>query len=120
MQKRKTAFIQQMEAAGVCDSRGMAIVVTAAQLPGGEEGLCLLGLQGNVLSVYDTDMTARVGEKRYSLLLCTVTEMKTSDNSFMEQLRGYSLRLVTGNAVYAFRNCYQHKGALAVIRSEVR
>lgn len=118
MLKQKSAFLQRMEAAGVCDERGVAICVTAVTLPGGETGMCLLGLQGNVLSVYDTDMTARVGECLYSVLLAGVTDLKTCDSLLTESLRGYSLRFVYRGQIYAFRNCYQHREALAAIRRE--
>lgn len=120
MHIRKTTFTQRMEAAGVCDSRGMAVCVTAAELPGGEQGLCLLGLQDSVLSVYEVDISANVGRKICEVPLKTVSEMKTSENRMLETIRGYSLRLVSDGKVYAFKNCYQHRAEMDVIRSEVR
>ncbi|MBQ2951944.1 MAG: hypothetical protein IJE07_00140 [Clostridia bacterium] len=118
MRSNRTAFEQKMLDAGVCDERCVAFCATAVALPGGETGLCLLGLKGNVLSVYDTDITATVGAKLYAVPLASVQDLKTTDSPLMEKVKGYSLRFTWGAQAFAFRNCYQSKAALAVLRGE--
>ena len=118
MRTNRTAFEQKMLDAGVCDERCIAFCATATALPGGETGMCLLGLKGNVLSVYDTDITATVGRLLYAAPLRGVTDMKTTDSNLMETLKGYSLRFTSGGFTYVFKNCYQNKAALAAIRRE--
>lgn len=120
MRTNRTAFEQKMLDAGVCDERCIALCATATTLPGGETGMCLLGLVGNVLSIYDTDITAAVGAKLYSVPLASVQDAKIADSSLMEKVKGYSLRFTWGTRVFSFKNCYQNKAALAAIHRECR
>lgn len=120
MLNNKSAYTRKMQEAGVCDARGAAFAATAVTLPRGEYGMCMLGVNGSVLSIYDTDMTARVGELLYSIPLKAAEELKVSESRFAETVKGYSLRFTYDGFTYTFKNCYQHKQALDVIRSEAR
>lgn len=120
MRNNRTAFEQKMLDAGVCDERCIALCATATALPGGKTGMCLLGLKGNVLSIYDTDIIATVGRKLYSVPLASVRDVRMADSSVMEKVKGYSLRFTWEASVFSFKNCYQNKAALAAIRGACR
>ena len=49
-------YAQQMQNAGVCDARGAALCATVKELPDGSFGMVLLGVKGNDLLIYDTNM----------------------------------------------------------------
>ncbi len=116
----KESFAQKMIASGVCDERGAAFCATAAGLPGGEFGPCLLAVRGHTLSVYDTDIKSRVGQRLYTIDLEDISDLSVNDSFFSELFRGYSLRFTYKGAVYTFKNCFAQKAALAVIRAEAK
>ncbi len=117
MASAKEKYAQKMIAAGVCDERGAAFAATAVELPDGSFGMCLLGVRGNELQIYETDMRNNIGEKLYAIPLREVSGV--SVNRFLgELLKGYSLRFTYNGFVYTFKNCFQQKDALAVIQKE--
>ena len=72
----KEKFAQKMISAGVCDERGAVFCATAVKLPDGSFGMCLLGVKGNELSIYDTDMKSSVGKLLYTIPLKQVTGLE--------------------------------------------
>ena len=116
----KEKFAQKMIAAGVCDERGAAFCATAVKLPDGSFGMCLLGLKGNVLSIYDTDMKTSVGELLYTIPLKEITGFQASANMLAEIFTGYSFRFAHNGFQYKFKNCAQNKAALAAIAAEAQ
>ena len=114
----KEKFALRMQEAGVCDQRGAAFCATAAGLPDGSFGLCLLGVNGNELSIYDTDMKSNVGEKLYTIPLHGVTNVQINVGFMAELMKGFSFRFVYNGFTYTFKNCAQNKMALNIIRQE--
>ncbi len=116
----KEAYAKKMMDAGVCDERGAAFCADAVALPDGSYGLCLLGVVGNELSIYDTDMKSTVGEKLYTIPLKNVTDLTVSNGFLGELLKGYSFRFTYEGFTYTFKSCCQQKAHLAVIRNEAQ
>ncbi len=116
----KEAFAKKMMDAGVCDERGAAFCATAVKLPDGSFGMCLLGVVGNNLNIYDTDMKTNVGQKLYTIPLKDVTDLTVTNGFLGELFKGYSFGFTYGGFDYTFKNCWQQKQQLAVIRSEVK
>lgn len=114
----KEKFAQKMLAAGVCDERGAAFCATAVALPDGSFGMCLLGLAGSTLSIYDTDMKSSVGKLLYAIPLKEVTGLKVTGSLLKEIFTGYSFQFTHNGFQYKFKNCAQNKAALAAIASE--
>ena len=116
----KEKFAQKMMAAGVCDERGAAFCATAVKLPDGSFGMCLLGVKGNELSIYDTDMKSSVGKLLYTIPLKEVTDLTITGSLLQEIFKGYSFKFIHDGFAYKFKNCAQNKEALSVIRSEAQ
>lgn len=114
----KENFAQKMYTAGVCDERGAAFCATAIQLPDGSYGMCLLGVKGNELSIYDTDMKSSVGKLICTIPLREISNLEIANGMLLEIFKGYSFRFDHNGFTYTFKNCAQQKNALAVIRSE--
>lgn len=114
----KENFAQKMISAGVCDERGAAFCATAVKLPDGSFGMCLLGVKGNELSIYDTDMKSSMGKLLYTIPLKQVTGLEITSGLLAEIFKGFSFRFTYDGFVYKFKNCAQQKEALSVIRSE--
>lgn len=120
MQNRKDKYIRKYIDIGVCDERGAVFHATAVNLPGGEFGMCVLAVNGNVLTVYDTDSKKPVGAKMYTVPLKNAKDIMINDSFFSELIKGYSLKFIYDGATYKFKNAYSQKDALAVIRSEAK
>ncbi len=116
----KEAFAKKMMEAGVCDERGAAFCATAVELPDGSFGMCLLGVVGNELSIYDTDMKSSVGKKLYTIPLKNVTGLTVNNGFLGELLKGCSFRFTYEGFTYTFKNCWQQKAQLAVIQNEAK
>ncbi len=116
----KEAFAKKMMEAGVCDERGAAFCATAVKMPNGSFGMCLLGVVGNELSIYETDMKSSVGQKVYIISLKNVTDLTVTNGFFGELFKGYSFRFTYEGFTYTFKNCWQQKAQLAVIQSEAK
>jgi len=112
-------YIQSNIAMGVCDERGGALHATASRLPNGEFGMVVLGLKGNILSIFDCDMKGVVDDKAlYSIPMKEVSNLKINDNFFAELIKGYTIRFTYNGFTWIFRNASMRKHALNVIRSE--
>lgn len=120
MQSNQEKYAQKMCAAGVCDERGAAFCATAVKLPNGAFGMCLLGVKGNELSIYDTDMKSNAGELLYVIPLKDVSGLTINEGFLAELLKGCSLKFTYQGFTYTFKNCWQQKQALAVIRTEAQ
>lgn len=114
----KENYAKKMHAAGVCDERGAAFCATIDRLPDGTFGMCLLGVKGNELSIYDTDMKSSVGELICTIPLREVSNLAITNGLLLEIFKGYSFRFDYNGFTYTFKNCAQQKASLAVIRSE--
>lgn len=114
----KAQFAQRMVASGVCDERAAAFCATAVALPNGSYGMCLLGVRGNTLSIYDTDMKSTVGQKLYSISLKDVDSLIINHGFLAELLKGFSFCFNYKGFSYKFKNCFQQKQALSIIESE--
>ena len=83
---------------GLVDSRKLAGVANARNLPNGEFGFCLMCLKGSTLDLYDTNMKQEVGDLLYSVDLPKVTNLKTSAfifNSYIKfNYEGFRFKLV--------------------------
>ena len=115
----KVTYLQKMVVNGVCDDREAAFVATAAALPNGEFGMCIVSLNGNILSIYDTNMKSEVGNKLYSIALKNVTDFKMSNGFFGELLKGYSFCFTHRGFTYKFKNCFSQKRQIAIIAEEI-
>ena len=113
-------FAQKMYSAGVCDDRGAVFCATAVALPDGSFGMCLLGVKGNELSIYDTDMKSSIGEHLYTIPLKEATDLQITSGLFAEIFKGYSFKFTYGNFEWKFKNCAQQKAALQVIANECK
>ena len=113
-------FAQKMFDAGVCDARGAAFCATAVKLPDGSFGMVLMGVVGNELSIYDTDMKSTVGEHLYTIPLKEVTDLQITNGLLAEIFRGYSFKFTYDGFEWKFKNCAQQKEQLEVIRHEVK
>ena len=82
--------------------------------------MCLLGLKGSVLSIYDTDMKSSVGKLICAIPLKETTGMQITANLLAEIFTGYSFRFTHNGFQYKFKNCAQNKALLAVIRQEAQ
>lgn len=114
----KEKFALRMQEAGVCDSRGAAFCATAVALPSGDFGMCLLGVKGNELTIYDTDMKTNVLDKLYTIPLKEITNVQINEGLLAELLKGFSFRFIHNGFTYTFKNCAQNKAALNLIRQE--
>lgn len=120
MQNKNEKYMREYIAMGVCDERRAIFNATAAKLPDGEFGMCVLAVNGNTLSIYDTNMKERIGEHLYTIPLNEVSDVRINDNFFSELIKGYTLRFVYNNYTYTFKNAFTQKNALTVIRSEIK
>ena len=111
-------FAQKMFDAGVCDARGAAFCATAVKLPDGAFGMVLMGVVGNELSLYDTDMKSNVGEHLYTIPLKEVTDLQITSGMLAEIFKGYSFKFAYNGFEWKFKNCAQQKAQLEVIRRE--
>ena len=95
-------YAQQMQDAGVCDARGAALCATVKALPDGSFGMVLLGVKGNDLLIYDTNMKSEPLKLMYTIPLKGVTDFSTT--SLMgEILKGYTFRFTSDGFTYSFR-----------------
>lgn len=102
-------YAQQMQDAGVCDARGAALCATVKELPDGSFGMVLLGVKGNDLLIYDTNMKSEP--------LKGVTDFSTT--SLMgEILKGYTFRFTSDGFTYSFKNC-RRQAFLDVLQQEI-
>lgn len=113
-------FAQKMFDAGVCDARGAAFCATAVKLPDGSFGMVLMGVVGNELSIYDTDMKSTVGEHLYTIPLKEVTDLQITSGLLAEIFKGYSFKFTYDGFEWKFKNCAQQKAALQVIANECK
>jgi hypothetical protein len=120
MSDRKATYRRAHMEQGVCDERGAVFHATAARLPNGAYGMCVLGVRGNLLSIYDTGSQAGVGQRLYTIPLNQVKDVQINDSFFAEVFRGCTLRFAYKNFTFKFKNAYAQKQALAVIRSEIQ
>ena len=120
MQSGKEKHIRKYIEIGVCDDRGAVFHATAVKLPGGEFGMCVLAVNGSVLTVYDTDSKKPVGAKMYTIPLKDAKDLMINDSFFSELIKGYSLKFVYDGFTFKFKNAYSQKNALAVIKSETK
>lgn len=112
-------YAQQMQDAGVCDARGAAFCATAKALPDGSFGMVLLGVKGNDLLIYDTNMKSEPLKLMYTIPLKSASDFSTSGGFLGEMLKGYSFRFTAGGFTYTFKNCGQQKAGIAVIQQEI-
>lgn len=97
-------YAQQMQDAGVCDARGAALCATVKELPDGSFGMVLLGVKGNDLLIYDTNMKSEPLKLMRTIPLKGVTDFSTT--SLMgEILKGYTFRFTSDGFTYSFKNC---------------
>ena len=97
-------YAQQMQDAGVCDARGAALCATVKELPDGSFGMVLLGVKGNDLLIYDTNMKSEPLKLMHTIPLKGVTDFSTT--SLMgEILKGYTFRFTSDGFTYSFKNC---------------
>ena len=113
-------FAQKMVDAGVCDERGAAFCATAVGLPDGQFGMVLMGVVGNDLSIYDTDMRSNVGERLYTIPLQKAENLQMAGSLLAEIFKCYSFKFTYDGFEWKFKNCAQQKEPLAVIQSEVK
>ena len=71
-------YAQQMQDAGVCDARGAALCATVKELPDGSFGMVLLGVKGNDLLIYDTNMKSEPLKLMHTIPLKDVTDFSTT------------------------------------------
>lgn len=116
----KDKFARKMLEAGVCDERGAVFCATAAALPDGSFGMVLVGVVGNELHLYDTDMRSSVGQRLYTIPLKDVTDLQITSGLLAEIFKGYSFRFTYNDFVWKFKNCAQNKAQLAIIASECK
>lgn len=113
-------FARKMVEAGVCDERGAVFCATAAKLPDGSFGMVLMGVVGNELHLYDTDMKSSVGQHLYTIPLKDVTDLQITSGLLAEIFKGYSFKFTYNGFEWKFKNCAQQKTQLAVIKSETK
>lgn len=95
-------YAQQMQDAGVCDARGAALCATVKELPDGSFGMVLLGVKGNDLLIYDTNMKSEPLKLMRTIPLKGVTDFSTT--SLMgEILKGYTFRFTSDGFTYSFK-----------------
>ena len=85
--EKQERYLNNLLLKGVVDIRRLAGVFNAKKLPNGEFGLCLVGLNGSTLKIYDTNMKQEVGELLYSIDLKNVTNLKMSSFVFSSYLK---------------------------------
>lgn len=113
-------FNQKLYDLGVCDERGAAFCATAVGLPKGEFGMVMLGVVGNDLSIYDTNMRGDVGGHLYTVPLREVTELQINHGLLAEFFKGYSFKFRYDGFEWKFKNCAMKKAELAVIAEEAK
>ncbi len=113
-------FEQKMMLSGVCDERGAAVCATAEKLPNGAYGMCLLGVKGNVLQIYDTNMKSEVGTHLYDIPLCETEGFQRVSGLFGELIKGYSFRFTYEGFKYVFKNCSAKKNVVDIIEAECK
>ncbi len=113
-------YIQKLIETGVCDERGAAFNATADLLPNGTYGMCIMGVRGNILSIYDTGAKASVGPKMFSIPLKDIKNLIINSGFFAELIKGFSFRFDYNGFTYTFKNCYMKKQELSVIESEAK
>lgn len=96
---------------GVCDERGVGFAANAECLPNGSYGLVLLGLKGNELSIYDTDMHTEPGRLMYRIPL-SGTEVT------VKGLLIKTLRIKHDRFEYVFKNLMGLNPLLGIIKQE--
>lgn len=110
-------YAQQMQDAGVCDARGAALCATVKELPDGRFGMVLLGVKGNDLLIYDTNMKSEPLKLMHTIPLKDVTDFSTT--SLMgEILKGYTFRFTSDGFTYSFKNC-RRQAFLDVLQQEI-
>ena len=108
-------FQKRLVREGHCDERGAAFCATATQLPGGDRGMVLLCVKGNILNIHDVDMRNNVKDLLYQVELKKVQNLKIRTPLFIEVLR-----FEYQGAVFSFKNFLKVRPALDVIEEESR
>ena len=114
------AFEKKMLEAGVCDERCAAVCAAAVKLPDGSYGMCLLGVKGNMLRIFDTNMKSEVGQHLYDIALEKVVGFQRVNGMIGEILKGYSFCFTYKGFRYVFKNCSNKRSVLDVIEQECR
>ena len=111
---KQEVFLSNLLDKGLVDVRMMAVVANAKALPNGEFGLCLLCLNNNTLSVYDTDFQQNIGEKLYEIDLQCVSNFKSSSFVFNRYMK-----FMYDSFVYKFEGFGNAKAFLEAVSSEM-
>ena len=79
-----------------------ALCATVKELPDGSFGMVLLGVKGNDLLIYDTNMKSEPLKLMHTIPLKGVTDFSTT--SLMgEILKGYTFRFTSDGFTYSFK-----------------
>ena len=111
---KQEVFLSNLLDKGLVDVRKMAVVANAKALPSGEFGLCLLCLNNNTLSVYDTDFHQNIGEKLYAIDLQRLSNFKASSFVFNRYMK-----FMYDSFVYKFEGFGNAKAFLEAVSSEM-
>jgi hypothetical protein len=111
---KQEVFLSHLLDNGLVDIRKMAVVANAKVLPSGEFGLCLLCLNNNVLSVYNTDFHQNIGEKLYEIDLQRVSNFKASSFVFNRYMK-----FTYNSFYYKFADFGNAKAFIEAVTSEM-
>ena len=106
-------FQKRLVRDGYCDERGAAFCATATKLPGGERGMVLLCVKGNMLNIHDVDMRNNVKDLIYQVELKKVKQLK-----IRMMLLSQVLKFEYNGAIFSFTNFLKVRPALDVIEEE--
>jgi len=77
-----------------------------------------MGVYGNDLSIYETDMKSSIGKLLYTIPLKEVTDVQITNGLLAEIFKGFSFKSTYNGFEWKFKNCAQQKAQLEVIKSE--
>ena len=73
---------EEMLQSGLVDERKSAVFANAKNLPNGEYGLCVLGINKGILTVSGASFSQEIDDKLYKVQLNQITDIKSSSFVF--------------------------------------
>ena len=80
-------LLETLQSKNLVDDRKMAVIANAKSLPDGSFGLCILCMNGHILSAFDTDFSQNLGSQICQIDLHEVTGFKSSSFVFNRYIK---------------------------------
>ena len=108
-------LLETLHAKNLIDERKMAVIANAKALPNGSFGLCILCLNGHILTAFDTDFSQNLGGKICEIDLHGVAAFKSSSFVFNRYIK-----FEYNSFVYKFADFGNAKAFIDALSAEMK